>query len=61
MPPYVDRVHRPRSVLVVDLRAYNRHRGQWLIADRLFLRGRWTPLVWVRLSRPRIADGGSEI
>ena len=59
--PNVDRVQRPRSLLVLDVRRYNRHRGQWLIADRLLLGGRWTPLVRVRLSRPRIADGGSEI
>lgn len=55
------RFEQGRSFVVVDVRGYRRHRGRWLIADRLYLRGWWTPFVRVRVRRPRAADGGTEI
>ena len=50
-----------RSLLVVDVRRYRSRRGAFLVAERMYLRGRWTPLVRVRLRRTRAADGGTEI
>lgn len=50
-----------RSLLFVDLRGYRRHLGRWIVADRMYLRGRWTPLVRVRVRVPRAADGGTEM
>ena len=56
---YRDRV--ARSVVVIDFRRYQKHRGQFLCADRVKLVGRWTPMVRVRLRSPRAADGATEI
>ena len=56
-----DRTATPRALLLVDFRRYRRHRGQLLLADRLYLGRLWTPVVRVRVRRARAADGGTEI
>jgi len=45
----------------VDVRRYQHHVGAFVVADRLLLRGAWTPLVRVRLRHPRASEGGTEI
>jgi hypothetical protein len=55
------RVRRLRRMPVLDFRRYRRHRGRLLRADRVFVRGIWTPVVLVRVHHPRAADGATEI
>jgi hypothetical protein len=50
----------PPSILLLDPRRYGRHRGYLLVADRLYVRGRWTPLVRVRARVSRASDGGAD-
>lgn len=54
---------RPPSLLllVLDPRRYRRRVGHLLVAERLLLAGRWTPLVRVRVRQLRYADGGTEL
>lgn len=49
-----------RTFLLIDFRRYRRHRGSLLCADRVLFAGRWTPVVRVRIRRPRAADGATE-
>jgi hypothetical protein len=48
------------SLFAVDPRRYRRHRGALLVADRVYVRGMWTPLVRVRARVARASDGGGE-
>jgi len=50
-----------RALVLVDVRRYQHHVGAFVVADRLLLRGAWTPLVRVRLRHPRASEGGTEI
>lgn len=55
------RERQPRPMLAIDLRPYDHRCGRWLVARRLHLLGRWTPLVAVRVRRGRASEGGTEI
>ncbi len=50
-----------RSFLALDLRPYRHRVGEFFIADRVLLRGTWTPLVRVRVRHSRLSEGSTEI
>ena len=50
-----------RSFFAIDLRPYRHRVGEFFIADRVLLRGTWTPLVRVRVRHSRVSEGSTEI
>lgn len=61
LDPHDERGRPSRAFLAIDLRPYRHRVGEFFIADRVLLRGSWTPLVRVRVRHSRAADGSTEI